>query len=263
MAESESGRTRRLAARAREAVQRANHHPRLLTAARLARELLPGDSQFGDPLSTAGSDQPQVVGRRVAQLTERRPGVLREAGLSALQVWESLSEAQGRGRGDRDLAIVFTDLAAFSDWVLRAGDDRAVELLRDVDRVMEPAVKRHGGEVVKRLGDGMMAVFTEPDEALRALVETRDGLSEVQVDDYEPRVRAGMHVGRPRKLGGDYFGVDVNIAARLAEQASPDEVLVSDAAIASLDSRELNVRRRRRFKVKGVPRDMAAYSVTP
>src|SRR6266550_4440936 len=76
------------AGRARAAARRINQSPGLLTAAKLVRELLPGDSRFGDPLSTAGRAQPEVVGKRLADLTARRPGVLREAGLSALQVWQ-------------------------------------------------------------------------------------------------------------------------------------------------------------------------------
>jgi adenylate cyclase len=197
------------------------------------------------------------------RLRERMPGLLREAGLSALQVWSSISEKQGRGRGNKRLAVVFTDLAGFSDWTLKAGDDEAVRLLRDVDCAMEPAMREHGGEVVKRMGDGMMAVFDDSREALEALQDARERLAEVEADGYKPRFRAGIHVGKPRRLGGDYFGVDVNIAARLAEQASPDEVLVSDAALAGLEAESLKVKKKRRFKVKGVPDDLQAYSITP
>ena len=64
-----------------------------------------------------------MLGRRLSALTAEQPGALREVGMSALQVWQGLSEAQGRGRGDRELAIVFTDLADFSTWALDAGDD--------------------------------------------------------------------------------------------------------------------------------------------
>jgi adenylate cyclase len=252
------GMWKKLAARARELEQ----SPGLVKAARRLREALPGDASFGDPLSTAGSEQPQVVGRRLSALTEQRPGLLRETGLSALQVWSSISEKQGRGRGKERLAIVFTDLAAFSEWALKAGDDEAVRLLRDVDCAMEPAMRERGGEVVKRMGDGMMAVFGDSKEALAALLDARERLSEVEADGYDPRFRAGLHVGKPRKLGGDYFGVDVNVAARLAEQASPDEVLVSDAALAELDAESLKVKKKRRFKVKGVPDDLQAYSIT-
>ena len=72
-----------------------------------------------------------------------------------------------------------------------------------------------------------------------------------------------MHVGRPRRLGGDYLGVDVNIAARLAEAASAGELLVSDHALAALDASTLKVDRKRFFRIKGVPRDVKTYSVAP
>src|SRR4051794_18318156 len=124
--------------------------------------MLPGDAEFGDPLSTAGNEQPQVVGRRLSALTAERPGLLRETGLSALQVWESISEKQGRGRGKERLAVVFTDLASFSEWALKAGDDEAVRLLREVDCAMEPAMRERRGRGVKRMGGGVMAGFSGP-----------------------------------------------------------------------------------------------------
>jgi adenylate cyclase len=65
-------------------------------------------------------------------------------------------------------------------------------------------------------------------------------------------------VGRPRKLGGDYFGVDVNIAARVAAAAGPGEVLVSDAARDRLEG-EVDLRRRWRFSAKGAPKDLRVY----
>jgi adenylate cyclase len=244
------------------AARRIDRSPALLTATKLIRELLPGDSEFGDPLSTAGPDQPQLVGRRLAELTTRRPGLLREAGLSALQVWQAVSEAQGRGRGDREIAIAFTDLVDFSEWALRAGDERALELLRDVARAVEPIVIDSGGEVVKRLGDGMMAVFGDCGDAVGALLAAQDALEPIACDGYRPLLRAGLHVGRPRRIGGDYLGVDVNVAARLAEQAAGGELLVSDRVLAAIDTGPFSVRRKRRFKVKGAPRDLTASRVT-
>src|SRR4051812_47389609 len=235
----------------------------LVKAARKLREKLPGDAEFGDPLSTAGNEQAQVVGRRLSAMTAERPGVMRETGLSALQVWSAISEKQGRGRGKERLAVVFTDLASFSEWALEAGDDEAVRLLREGDCAMEPAMRERGGRGVERVGGGMMAVFSDSGDALDALLDARERLGDVKAEGYEPRFRAGIHVGKPRKLGGDYFGVDVNIAARLAEQASPDEVLVSDAALHHLETDDLKVKKKRRFKVKGVPDDLQAYSITP
>ena len=235
----------------------------LLKGVRQLREVLPGDSRYGDPLSTAGRGQSQLIARRLAEATEERPSILREAGLSALQVWQSLTDVEGRGRGERELAIVFTDLVEFSSWALRVGDQQALALLRDVGEAIEPPVRSGGGEIVKRLGDGMMATFSEPEAAVAAVFEAQRRLAWVEASGYRPRIRAGIHVGYPQRIGDDYLGVDVNIAARIAEGAKGDQVLVSADVLPQLDSAGIRVRRRRFFRGKGVPPDVAIYSVTP
>jgi class 3 adenylate cyclase len=235
--------------------------PMLMTAMKLARELLPGDSRYGDPLSTAGHEPRAVAARRLGELAARRPGILKEAGLSALQVMEAAAGRSDRQAGDPTRAIVFTDLVGFSNWALEAGDDAAVELLRDVGEAIEPPVASNGGEVVKRLGDGMMAVFADAPEALAAVLEARRRLSELEAPGYRPRIRAGIHLGEPRWLGEDYFGVDVNVAARVAEEAAADEVLVSDRALAALDTDAFRSRRKLLFRAKGVPGDITVYSI--
>src|SRR5436190_1521134 len=148
-------------ARLADALRRLDERPKLVVAAKIARELLPGDSEFGDPLSTAGSQPSQQLGRRMSALTAERPSLLGEVGLSALQVWESISDQQRGEVGERDMAILFTDLVDFSSWSLEAGDTAAIELLRQVGSAIEPAVTERGGIVVKRLGDGLMAAFDE------------------------------------------------------------------------------------------------------
>jgi class 3 adenylate cyclase len=241
-----------------------NRDPTLLTIVRSLRAVLPGDGRVADPLELGSARQPKAVDRMLSEISTEHPGVLGEAGLGTLQVWKSISEAQGRGRGRTDLAIVFTDLVEFSSWALTAGDGPAVELLRDVSVAIEPPVKSHDGTVVKRLGDGMMAVFKEPGAAIEAIREGRERLREIEVEGYEPMIRAGVHVGRPRKVKGDYFGVDVNIAARVAESAGPEDLLISDAALeaATEDEVKLTVEERPILDAKGVPEDFKVYAVT-
>lgn len=107
----------------------------------------------------------------------------------------------------------------------------------------------------------MMATFAQPRDGLEAVRDARRRMAGVQVAGYRPRFRAGMHVGTPRRLGGDYLGVDVNIAARVAEPAGAGELLLSDRALHELGEDAVEARRKRRFKVKGVPSDMTAYRV--
>jgi adenylate cyclase len=234
--------------------------PRLMTALKLARQILPGDPRYGDSLSTTGTGPRAQAARRLGELAAERPGILKEAGLSALQVWEAVAEGSGVQLGEDELAIVFTDLVGFSDWALEAGDDLALELLRDVGQAIEPPVSKYRGEIVKRLGDGMMAVFANPDDAADAVFEAGRRVAEVEVAGYRPRMRAGMHVGEPRRLGGDFLGVDVNVAARVADHASGGELLVSGRALEHL-SDGFSARKKLLFRAKGVPSDVAVYSL--
>lgn len=238
----------------------------LLSFVRRLRRRLPGDEDFGDPLSTARFGHLAVANEQWTDMTENRSGVVRELGRGALQVWQSVLETRGHDHGDLQLTIVFTDLVNFSTWALNAGDDETLRLLREVAAAIEPPVKRNGGVVVKRLGDGMMATFMSPQGAFDAIVEANQNLKSVSGKGYRPRIRAGMHTGNPRKLGGDYLGVDVNIAARVSQKATAGEILASQTTVALLDPATVVSRRKRTFalmRVKGVPDELEVFAVTP
>jgi adenylate cyclase len=237
-----------------------------VNAARRLRRALPGDPGFGDPLSTAGSDGAGVVARVADRVLDDQPRLSRELGLGALQVWQAVAERAGRGRGDVELTLVFTDLVGFSTWALKVGDEVSLQLLREVSIAIEPPVLARRGRVVKRLGDGLMATFLDAQQAFDALTEARERLSHVEVDGFKPRLRAALHTGRPKSIGDDYLGVDVNIAARLVERAGADVVLVSNVALAGLDPERVSARRKKSLffsAPKGVPADMVVYAVQP
>jgi adenylate cyclase len=235
--------------------------PRLLAAARGARGRLPGDERYGDPLSTGGTEPTNLIGQRIAARAGERLSAARELGLGALQLWQALAEVQGRGHGSADVAILFTDVVGFSTWALDAGDGRAVELLRRVARAVESPVAAHGGTLVKRMGDGHMAVFEEPERAVAAAREAVAGVAAIELAGYRPRLRAGIHAGSPRRLGGDYFGVDVNVAARVGAAAGPGEVLISSAVRDRLTDDAVPLARGWRLGAKGTPDDLEVYAV--
>lgn len=239
----------------------------LVEGLRRTRHRLPGDPAFGDPLSSSGRDGASRIVRLADRVfDDERPRVSREVGLTALQLWQATLTRTGRGRGEREVTILFTDLVGFSSWALDVGDDDALLLLRRVAAAVEPAVAAHRGKVVKRLGDGLMAVFPTPQTAWDALCEAQSRLAEVELDGYRPRLRAGLHTGRPRAIGGDYLGVDVTVAARLVEKASNGEVLASETTMWGLDKERVQTRRKKTFafrSVKGVPADLGVFVVTP
>ncbi len=194
--EAPGGRRSRLGQALREVDRRES----LLRTARFVRRLAPGDSEMGDPLSTAGRLPSHRLARALAGNPE--PSVLRELGLTAVQVWQAFTDSR-RATETAGITILFTDLVGFSTWALEAGDDAALRLLREVGRVSEPEITRRGGRVVKRLGDGLMAVFAEPEAGVEAAIEACARVAELEISGHRPSLRAGLHAGTPRKLGHD------------------------------------------------------------
>jgi adenylate cyclase len=234
----------------------------LAKLARGARRILPGDSDFGDPISTSGDEASQLLARRVAEISNDRPSVMRELGLGTLQVYEALASGGWGERGETELTVVFTDLVRFSDWVLEAGDTAATEMLRHVDGEITPVFSERGGRIVKRLGDGLMATFLEPSDAVEAVLDAQSAIAGVEVLGERPRMRAGAHHGMPRRVGRDFHGVDVNIAARVAQAAKGGELLVSGTVREHLDDERFKAKRKLLFRAKGAPKDLSVYAVS-
>lgn len=249
----------------------ANQRPDLIGALRKAREQLPGDPSFGDPLSVSGPGGARAVARAADKLVGDAPSAAREIGFGALQVWQAVLERVGRGHGSEEITVMFTDLVAFSSWSLSAGDEVTLELLRVVAKAIEPPIADRGGQVVKRMGDGVMAVFTSADRALRAAVQAKCNLAEVDVRGYRPQMRIGLHTGTPREIGGDWLGVDVTIAARVMEAGGNGNTMLSEATLQSLAPETLGelgfvVKPYRRSffaaPLSGVPEDLRIFRLS-
>ena len=208
-------------------------------------------------LSVLGRPADRAVHGLAALQGESR-GVLGEIGLVGRHVWQRVAESQGRGRGVLEVAVLFTDLVGFSEWALASGDELAVELLQNFSETIEPPIRERGGEVVKLLGDGLMAVFGDAESAVEAAFDAHERAAMIEMTGSRAKLKTGVHLGRPRKVGRDYMGIDVNIAARLLEAAKPGEILVSGRILLALDPATVTAQERR-FSAVGVPKDLHAY----
>ena len=200
----------------------------------------------------------EVLQRMLERSVERRPTLFASLGLSAIQLLASTPASGDGGVTDR-LAVTFTDLENFTRWTARNGDDAASALLADHHRVVGPVVRSRGGRIVKRLGDGLLLTFPEPEAAVLA------GLELVRTEPGPLRLRAGVNVGDVVVLRDDVIGHEVNVAARVAESARGGQVLVTEAVRAGVGKSLPAVRfgrlRRRRFK--GLPDPIGVCAVTP
>ena len=133
----------------------------------------------------------------------------------------------------RRLAVVIAaDLVGFTRWM---GEDEAAAraAVRELkQRAFEPVVERHGGEILKRLGDGWIVAFPSATAAMRAAMAVQTGLAGHRAI----RLRLGAHLGELVFDDGDFHGQGVNLAARLQTEAPPGGLLVSQDVHRQLDA---------------------------
>jgi SAM-dependent methyltransferase len=124
--------------------------------------------------------------------------------------------------------ILFTDLVGSTALSARLGATRAERLFSEHFEVAGRVVDDHGGEVVKNLGDGVMARFGAVTDAVECAVALQQAVEAGgrSVPD-ALTLRVGLSVGEVTAEGGDYFGTPVVEAARLCAEAQPRQVLAS------------------------------------
>ncbi len=142
--------------------------------------------------------------------------------------------------GVRSVALVFTDLSGSTAMYEELGDAAAFAIVRDHFIVLRAAAARHGGTVVKTIGDAVMAAFYDAPSAASAafdMLAEFDTWMAKQDLDHPPRLKVGLHVGpalvvHSDQSGLDYFGGTVNLAARAQGAAEAGEIVWTDAVHA-------------------------------
>jgi class 3 adenylate cyclase len=142
------------------------------------------------------------------------------------------------------VAIVFTDLQGSTKLFDDLGDATAYRLVRDHFAFLSEQMQRHGGFIVKTVGDAVMAAFHDPADAVRAVLSIQDEVANFNRGRGDGGIvlKLGLHLGSCIAVtaGGvlDYFGSAVNTASRLEHQCRGGEVIISEAALADGEARE-------------------------
>jgi adenylate cyclase len=127
--------------------------------------------------------------------------------------------------------MCFLDLAGYTRLTEEGGDQAAAALAARLSDIVLRGPRRHRGEAVKWLGDGVMIRFRDPSGAV---VSALDMVEDVPAAGLPP-AHIGVAAGPVIQQGGDYFGRTVNLAARIADHARGGQVLVSQP-VAELTS---------------------------
>jgi len=154
------------------------------------------------------------------------------------------------------VAIAFADLAGYTRLTEEAGEEEAVDAVERFIEDVEVTLP-DGARVIKTIGDEVMIVGSDA----AALVDWAVGFQRL-VADRRPLPRIGLHYGPTLYRDGDYYGREVNLAARVAARAAGGEVLVT-RPVVDLAGRHLEFERIGEVRLKGFDHPTELFLARP
>jgi class 3 adenylate cyclase len=139
--------------------------------------------------------------------------------------------------------VVFADLRGSTSLFEKLGNAEATSIVTQTVSSMAGVITAAGGHVIKTLGDGLMAVFETPEQAVSAAHQMHEVLEELvargrtvgaSIGMRSLRVQVALARGEIVEMNGDCFGDAVNVAARLLDHAGDNETLITDGVFSGL-----------------------------
>jgi class 3 adenylate cyclase len=152
--------------------------------------------------------------------------------------------------------VLFTDLVGSTAKAAELGDRGWRELLEQHHARIRTQLSRFRGLELDTAGDGFFARFDGPARAIRCACAIRDSVEDLDLD-----LRAGLHTGECELLDGKVAGIAVSIGARVAAEAGPSEVLVSQTVKDLVAGSGIEFEDRGAAELKGVPGEWRLYAV--
>lgn len=130
---------------------------------------------------------------------------------------------------DRNKAIMFADIVGSSALYIELGNKAAKAFIADTLKTMSDIVERNDGKVIKTIGDEIMVVFDQPDNACEAAIGIGLELKKINIF-----VRTGISFGEVIMDSNDAFGDTVNNAAYLAKLAQARQIVITNDSLLAL-----------------------------
>jgi class 3 adenylate cyclase len=158
---------------------------------------------------------------------------------------------------DRVLAtVLFTDLVGSTEKAVSLGDKTWRDLLSRQREAVRAQLRRFRGEEMDTAGDGLFAAFDGPARAI--------GCAQAIIADSTDlglQVRAGVHTGECERDERKLAGIAVHIGARIAAEASPEEILVSSTVKDLVAGSNIDFADRGEHTLKGIPAKWRLFAV--
>jgi class 3 adenylate cyclase len=156
----------------------------------------------------------------------------------------------------RLLTVLFTDIVGSTERAANIGDRNWGDLLERHHALVRRELTRFGGYEIDTTGDGFLATFKRPAQAIRCACAISDAVRALGLE-----IRAGVHLGECETSGKVVRGIAVHIGARVAAKAGSGEVLVSSTVKDAVAGSEIRFVDSGSHTLKGIPGEWTLFSV--
>src|ERR1041384_1112830 len=178
---------------------------------------------------------------------------------------EQLEQAAELERLRRNITVLFTDIKGSTAYFEKYGDSAGLLMVHHCNTLLGSVVEKHGGKVIKTIGDAVMASFEDHAQAVAAAIEMQEAIVADTVGKPKARkikIRIGINFGLGFVKSNDVFGDVVNVASRVESAASPDQILISDTLYHALPpGHSFRLRLAGLFSLKGKAEERELYEV--
>ena len=181
----------------------------------------------------------------------------------ASAVYAARPDLRSQAAPDGAVTLLFSDIEGSTERTEQLGDRRWLEVLGEHNDIVREQLAAHGGFEVKADGDGFMLAFQSARSGIQCAIETQRAFARRNESSSEPfRVRMGLHTGEVIKVGDDFFGKHVILAARIAAAAHGGEILVSSLLKdLTSSSDEIEFGESRELDLKGLAGTQRAFLI--
>jgi class 3 adenylate cyclase len=158
---------------------------------------------------------------------------------------------------DRMLAtVLFTDIVGSTEQAAALGDRRWRDLIETHHTIVRRELARFQGREIDTAGDGFLAVFDKPAQAVHCACAISDAVRQLGIE-----IRAGLHTGECEAVGDKMRGIAVHIGARVASLAASGEILLSSTVKDLVAGAGIRFEDRGRRVLKGIPGEWRLFAV--
>jgi class 3 adenylate cyclase len=161
----------------------------------------------------------------------------------------------------RQITTLFTDIVDSSRYWDQFGDVLGRMMIDQHNRLVFPVIRKFRGRIVKTIGDGLMAVFRDANEALMAAVAIQQILQKMRDADnaFHVHIRIGIHTGVAIVENNDVYGDAINVAKRVESFGGIDEIVLSEVTAELVQPDSLAFHKKGSFVPKGKTRPLTVY----